>query len=187
MAQCHDLPNGLKLDRTNSDGSVTSSITQPVTSYKYLGVIFNPKLRWSLQQTKALTTASFWSARIWRLSKSTSGVSTSGVKQLYVTVAIPRFSYAAEVWYTYLHKPESSSKTRGSVAITNKLRSAQRKVAKTIMGGLSTTAGDILDVHAYILPIDLLFCKLLFRAALRICSLPSTHPLHPLVSGSAQD
>ena len=27
-----------------------------------LGVIFNSKLRWSLQQTKALTTASFWSA-----------------------------------------------------------------------------------------------------------------------------
>src|SRR6202042_842351 len=62
----------------------------------------------------------------------------------------------------------------------------QCKVAKTITGGLSTTAGDILDIHAYILPINLLFCKLLFRAALRICSLPSTHPLHPLVHSVAR-
>lgn len=64
----------------------------------------------------------------------------------------------------------------------------QRKVAKAITGGLSSTAGDILDVHAYILPIDLLFCKLLFRAALQLCTLTSMHllwlyryiPLFPL-------
>jgi hypothetical protein len=48
----------------------------------------------------------------------------------------------------------------------------QRKVAKSITGGLSTTAGNILDVHAYIFPLDLLMCKILFRAALRLCSLP---------------
>jgi ribonuclease HI len=175
------IPGALSLDKPNLDGSVTTSLTYPVTSYKYLGVIFDPKLRWTLQQTKALTTAAFWSSRIWRLSKPASGVSTSGTKQLYNTVAVPRFTYGAEVWYTYLHKPEGTNKTKGSVSITNKLRSLQRKVAKAITGGLGSTAGDILDVHAYILPIDLLFCKLLFRAALRLCTLASTHPLHPLV------
>jgi ribonuclease HI len=46
------------------------------------------------------------------------------------------------------------------------------------MGGLRTTTGDILDVHAYILPLDLLLNKLLFRSALRLCSLPKLHPLH---------
>jgi hypothetical protein len=96
-------------------------------------------------------------------------------------VAVPRFTYGAEVWYTYLHKLEGANKTKGSVAVTNKLHSMQRKVAKAITGGLSSTPGDILDVHAYILPIDLLFCKLLFRATLRLCSLPPVHPLHPLV------
>jgi len=38
--------------------------------------------------------------------------------------------------------------------------------------------GNILDVHANLLPIDLLFNKVLFRATVRIASLPSTHPLH---------
>ena len=51
-----------------------------------------------------------------------------------------------EVWYTYLHKPEAARKTKGSVSITNKLQSVHRKVAISITGGLSTTAGDIMDV-----------------------------------------
>ena len=175
------IPGSLSLDKPNGDGTFTTSLTHPVTSFKYLRVIFDPKLRWTLQQTKVLTAAKFWSSRIWRLSKPLSGLSTSGTKQLYNTVAVPRFTYGVEVWYTYLHKPEGINKTKGSVYITNKLRSEQRKVAKVITGRLSSTAGDILDVHAYILPIDLLFCKILFRAALRICTLPPTHPLHPLV------
>ena len=81
----------------------------------------------------------------------------------------------------YLHKLEGANKTKGSVAVTNKLCSIQHKVARAITRGLGSTARDILDVHAFILPNDLLFCKLLFRAALYLCSLPPAHPLHPLV------
>ena len=180
------IPGGLTLDKPNEDGSISSSITHPITSYKYLGVIFDPRLRWSLQHTKALTTATFWSAKLWRVTKSTSGLSTAGTKQLYNTVAVPRFTYGAEVWYTYLHKTEATGKTKGSVAITNKLHSTQRKVAKSITGGLSTTAGNVMDTHAYILPIDLLFCKLLFHAAVHLCSLPSAHPLSCCVRSTAQ-
>jgi hypothetical protein len=77
--------------------------------------------------------------------------------------------------------PKGANKTKGSIAITNKLCSIQHKVAKAITGGLSSTARDIFDVHAYILPTDLLFCKLLFRAALHLCLLPPSHPLHPLL------
>jgi hypothetical protein len=172
------IPGPLSLDRPNPDGSVTMSLAHPVSSYKYLGVIFEPKLRWSLQHKKALAAATFWASRIGRLSKAGSGLSTAGAKQLYNTVAVPRFSYGAEVWYTNVYKPPGAAKSKGSVAITKKLGSAQRKVAAAITGGLRTTAGDILDVHAYLLPIDLLFSKLLYRAALRLCSLPKSHPLH---------
>ena len=61
----------------------------------------------------------------------------------------------------------------------------QCKVTKSITGGLSMTAGDITDVHAYILPADLLFCKLLFWASLRLCSLPADHPLHLCIHSAA--
>ena len=38
-------------------------------------------------------------------------------------------------------------------------------------------AGDMLEAHANLLPIDLLFRKVTFRAAARIASLPPAHPL----------
>ena len=41
--------------------------------------------------------------------------------------------------------------------------------------------GDVVDTHMYILPVDLLFCKLLFCAVLCLCTLPTAHPLCPLV------
>ena len=42
-----------------------------------------------------------------------------------------------------------------------------------------------MDVHAYILPMDLLFCKLLFRATLCLCSLPIGHPLYLCIRTAA--
>ena len=180
------IPEQLVLDKPNDDGSMTLTVTLPVQSYKYLGVLFDPKLRRSLQFTKALATATFWSSQLWQLSKSVSGLSLAGTIQLYNTVAVPRFAYGAEVWYTYLHKPSSASKTKGSVAITNKLRSVQCKVTKSITGGLSMTASDIMDAHAYILPVDVLFCKILFLATLWLCSLPAEHPLHPCICSAAR-
>ena len=180
------IPGGLSLDKPNADGMITTSVALSVLSYKYLGILFDPRLRRSLQHAKALATATFLSSQLWRISKSASGLSITGTKQLFNTVAVLRFTYGAEVWYTYLHKPESVSNTRGSVAITNKLRSVQRKVAKAITGGLSTTAGDIMDVHTHIFPVDLLFCKLLFWAMLHLCSLPSNHPLHPCIRSAAR-
>jgi ribonuclease HI len=180
------IPGNLVLNKTNPDGTVSTSSISAVTSYKYLGVIFDPRLHWNLQHTKAHTSATFWSSRIWRLSRVTNGLKPSDARQLYMTVSVPGFTYGAEVWYTPTFKLAGAGKTKGSVAITNKLRSTQRKVAKTVTGALSSTAGDILDVHANLLPIDLLFRKILFRAAIRICSLPQSHPLHAAIRKAAR-
>jgi ribonuclease HI len=98
-----------------------------------------------------------------------------------MTVSVPGFTYGAEVWYTPTIKTAGAGKTKGSVLITNKLRSTQCKVAKTVTGALSSTTGDILDVHANLFPIDLLFRKILFRAAIWICSLPQSHPLYAAI------
>lgn len=176
-----EIPGPLILDRLNNDGTITTSSVAPVKSYKYLGVIFDPALRWKLHHTKVAGSATFWTAQIWRIAKTASGMSPSQVRQLFNTVAVPGFTYACEVWYTGLHTLSGGGRTQGSVGITKKLRSAQRKAAKTITGALGSTAGDTLDVHADILPIDLLFHKILYRAAARLCTLPPTHPLHAVI------
>jgi len=48
------------------------------------------------------------------------------------------------------------------------------------------TAGDILDAHANLLPIDLLFNKVLFQATVHLASLLPTHLLHLPVCKAAK-
>ena len=38
------IPGGLTLDKPNANRMITSSIVLPVLSYKYLGILFDPKL-----------------------------------------------------------------------------------------------------------------------------------------------
>ena len=43
----NDIPSApLTIDRTNLDGSLTSHSIAAVDKYKYLGVVFDPKLKW---------------------------------------------------------------------------------------------------------------------------------------------
>ena len=180
------IPGDLVLDKPNRDGTVTTSAIKAVNSYKYLGIIFDPGLKWTLQHAKVIASATFWASQIWHILRPASGMSASGVRQLYNTVAVPGFTYRAKVWYTGLHKPKEEGNMKGSVAITNKIQSMQCKVASTITGALRTTAGDTLDAHANILPVDLLLNKVLFRAATWLCLLPDTHPLHDTIRSAAQ-
>lgn len=176
----------LSLRRDNGDGTHTTQIVTTVQSYKYLGVIFEPNLRWKAQSAKVTTKATWWTSQVARLGKVAGGMPPSKLKQLYNTVAVPAITYAADIWYTGIHKSDTDTKTRGSVGVTGKLRSIQRRAAKYITGALATTAGDVMDAHAHILPTDLLFHKVLFRAAARICSLPRTHPLYPIARRTAR-
>jgi hypothetical protein len=50
--------------------------------------------------------------------------------------------------------------------------------ALQITGALRSTPSDVLDAHTNILPIRLQVVKLCHAAALRIVTLPKTHPLH---------
>lgn len=121
----------------------------------------------------------WWTSQITQLGKIAGGMPPNRLKQLYNTVTVPTITYAANVWYTGIYKPLGRGKMRGSVFITNKLCTMQRRTAKFITGVLSTRARDAMDTHAYILPVDLLFHKILFCAATWIWSLPPTHPLAP--------
>ncbi|KZP16424.1 hypothetical protein FIBSPDRAFT_912289 [Athelia psychrophila] len=146
---CMDFPRRLSqpasspltLLKPNPDGTITTQVVNAVTSYKYLGVFFDPNLSFKYHAEKAVSKAT---------CKNSGGMPPSRIKQLWNTVAVPAFTYAADV------------NMRGS-----------RKATKHITGALSLTAADTMEVHAHILPIDLL-------AAARICTLPAAHPLHAI-------
>jgi len=64
------------------------------------------------------------------------------------------------------------------VWVTNRLANLQRRASVTITGTLLTTAMNMLEMHAGILPIQLLMHKACHWAALRIVLLSGSHPLH---------
>ena len=150
----------------------------PVQTYKFLGVIFDPKLKWTAQTERAAKSAESWINLVRRLARTARGISAEGMRRLYTSIAIPRMSYAAEVWFVLPHKiSESSKKRTGSIKFTQKLQSAQRRAVITMLGAMRTTAGDVLNTQAFLPPPHLLFLKVLIRAASRLVSLSDSHPL----------
>ena len=170
----NDTP--LTIARGGPNGNTT---VKAMTTYRFLGVLFDPKLKWKAQHEKAARSAVAWINLVKRLARTSSGVSASGMRQLYLAVAAPRMTYAAEVWYTLPHKPAADHTRRtGSVKFTKEIQSAQRRAVITMLGAMRTTAGDVLNAHALIPPPHLLFLKELTRSATRLLALPSFHPLY---------
>jgi len=122
----------------------------------------------------------WWTHHVTCLSCASGGMPPKRLRQLYNTVAVPAFTYAADIWYLGPHLSPKGLKCLGSVAITKKLTSIQQRITRAITGALSMTAGNVLETHANLLPIDLLFNKVIFRAATRIATLPPSHPLFSL-------
>jgi hypothetical protein len=182
-----DLPPAdLSLNRLNLDGTISALSVNTVDSYKHLGVIVDPKLRWTKHHQKVTARATWWSLQVARLSRISGGMLPGRVRQLYTTVAIPAFTYAADIWFTGIHSSPSGLKRMGSVAVSKKLTTVQRRVTKIITGSLNTAASDVLEVHANLLPIGLLFDKILFQAATRLASLQPPHPLCALARKAAK-
>ncbi|KNZ81583.1 hypothetical protein J132_11344 [Termitomyces sp. J132] len=106
--------------------------------------------------------------------------------QLYNTVAVPTFTYAVDVCYMGVSDPIRGGRKTGAVTITRKLSSAQHRAARIVTNFFSTTAGNMLDIHANLLPIDLLFQKVLVRAAVYFFLLLPSHSMHSTVHSTTK-
>ena len=87
-----------------------------------------------------MATAAKWTLQFRRLTKPSTGIRSRFMRQLYCTVAIPKFTYAADVWYTPVMRGPQQAKATGSVGATKRLASIQRIAITTISGMLCTTA-----------------------------------------------
>ncbi|THH05611.1 hypothetical protein EW146_g9856 [Bondarzewia mesenterica] len=159
---------------------------QPTASTRYLGVIIDQELRWQAQAHSAVGKGMAWTSQLKRLAKPSTGIKPALLRQLYAGVAIPKMMYAADVWCTPIYETEDGKKARGSVEMATVLTRVQRTAARTILGGLSSSPIDALEVHTNLLPIELLIDKLCQRAATRLASLPKAHPLHDHVQRAAR-
>jgi hypothetical protein len=129
------------------------------TSIKFLGMQIDRELYWREQGAVALKRGQDWILQFGRLSRTTGGVAGRYVRQLYNAIAVPRMLYAADVFLVPQRTTKDGRggrmKLRGG-AIMNQLAAVQQRAAIMITGTMSTTATDVLDIHANLLPFHLL-------------------------------
>jgi ribonuclease HI len=102
------------------------------------------------------------------------------MRRFYITVALPKMLYAAS---TFL-KPIDEGKPKLSQAVKQMTR-VQRQAALQITGAMRTTATDVLNAHAHLLPFHLAINRQLHNEALRIATLPEDHPLYSHIREAA--
>jgi hypothetical protein len=149
--------------------------------FKYLGVQIDAQLKWKEQAQRATANAVKWILQYRRLTRPSTGVGSKLMRQLYLSVALPKITYGLDVWYTPPTKPAGYTKNTGSVGVLRNLEKAQRLATTAITGTLRSAPTDLLDAHAGLLPMELALRKACHRAILRSITLPHTHPLHQII------
>ena len=104
------------------------------------------------------------------------------MRQLYISVMLPKITYSLDTWYTSPSKQEDHHKNTGSIATLRNLQKTQCIAMLAITGMLRTSPNDLVDIHANLFPIDLALTKSCHNAIMCYHTLPHTHPLHPILS-----
>lgn len=161
---------------------IGSQTITPVKSHTLLGVILDQELRWHDQCNKALAKGMKWSTQLTRLAKMSYGAPATVARRLYTSIAVPRFTYAADVWFTPVTTNATpQGRSSGSVGFSKRLAKIQSTAARAILGALRSSPIDSLDAHASLLPLHLLMNEACQRAAIRLASAPPEHPLYKAV------
>jgi len=169
---------GKTVSISRPDLVLRGNVVKQVQSYKYLGIWIDQELRWGEQAKQTIAKSTAWTMLFRCLSRQNKGISPKLMQRLYKSVAIPKMTYGIDVWWTPVHKPPDKKRKVGSVGVTKELGKIQRMASLAITGALRSTATDVLDLHANLLPIELLLHRICYRAVTRIACLPDTHPLY---------
>lgn len=132
--------------------------------------MLDEELRFKTHANYALQKGITWLSQYKRLAKPTKGVAMRYMRRYFLTVALPKMLYAAEIFLA-----KGTAGTTGAKGMIKKLARVQREAAIMITGAMRSTATDILDAHANILPFHLMVEKVICNAATRLATLPKTH------------
>ncbi|PSR72425.1 hypothetical protein PHLCEN_2v11706 [Hermanssonia centrifuga] len=136
-------------------------IIKPAKTHKFLGVLLDNKLRWHAQIEKAKDKGMQWLTHFRRMANVKHSISSRILQQLYFMIAIPSMLYVVDVFLTPIRTGAvSSTKRTGSVSAIQRLATVHRQAAMMMTGAMRTTATDVMEVHACILPFPLLVDKM---------------------------
>ena len=159
---------------------------EPSGSVKYLGVYLDQHLNWKEQEAYATKKGVAWAAQIRRVVRPDWGLTPKFARRMYTGVALPRILYAADVWAPPAYKSEVGAKPTANKRFTARLATLQRAGALAIVGGLRTSPTDLLCTHADVLPAHLELDKACHKAAVRMATLPHSHPITKIYCKSSK-
>src|SRR5882724_8825971 len=100
-----------------------------VATHKFLGVILDQELQWREHVQYTLQKGTKWVTQYQRLAKLRKGVSAKHLRQFYISVAIPKMLYAADLFLI-----PGSEVGKGTKGFISKLVRIQRQVMLHITG-----------------------------------------------------
>ncbi|CCO36793.1 hypothetical protein RSOLAG1IB_12164 [Rhizoctonia solani AG-1 IB] len=160
--------------------TIRDQVINPVKSHTLLGVVMDQTLSWREQCDKALARGQQWAGQLNRLARMSYGTSMDTARRLYLSIAVPRFSYAADIWYSPVTQ-SPGGRRKGSAGFADRLARIQSNAARAILGAMRSTPVASLDAHLDLLPMHLLMNEACQRAAIRLAATPPAHPLHKAV------
>jgi len=163
--------------KTRSPLLLPNSSIEPSISTKYLGVFLDQHLMWNTHVAHAIKKGTLWGTQLRRAVAPSWGLTPKHARKLYTSVAIPKILYAVDVWGVPRPLDQLEAHKKGTSKAIAKLTSTQRAGTIAITGGLRTMPTDVLDTHAFLLPLHLEIDKHCHRAATRIATLSPDHPL----------
>src|SRR6266446_4556005 len=85
-------------------------------------------------------------------------------------------------WITINYLKEKNQATR---YIKNyQMQKLQRLACLAIVGGMKSMPTDLLNAHTGLHPIELTLLRICHRATIRLCTLPTSHPLHAVTQSA---
>ena len=166
--------------------TIRNTQIKPAEHHHFLGLIVDQELTWKKHAGHAIAKGTEYVLQLRRLSRAAGGIPANLMRKLYLTVAVPKFTYGAGIWFRPIYMEGTNQRHRGSIGVAKKLASIQRMVNISITGAMRTTATDTLDAHTLLLPTHLLLQKICHQAATRLATLPQRHPLYKHMQHAAK-
>jgi ribonuclease HI len=158
--------------RTTSPVTVGEVTIQPSNEARYLGVIFDRKLKYQSHIQYVAKKGCKFALAISRVARSTWGAHYRYARQLFTAVVAPRMDYAASIW----HRPLKYGKTHAPTQLS-KFASAQRIAMKAIIGCFRTTPTPALEVETALSPAHIRLQSKILRTFTRMQTLVEGNPV----------
>ena len=162
---------------TKAPITVGTTIIQPSTEARYLGVIFDQQLRYKSHLRQIVKKGTNAALALSSIANCKWGTPHRLVRQLFQTVIAPRIDYAAVIW----HRPKADGSAAHSMQ-AQKLSTVQRIAMKTILGCYRTTPTVAMEIESGLPPPWIRLQTKVLSALTRMQTLATNRPIHEFLT-----